>query len=126
LRYCIERNIIVKSLWVNKPDYLNPQILPDSIKQQYILKYKNLIEDYALASADHLVDYNESDPNEIARIIASQADQCIAMLTSPRPADSKKQLMTMVAECRRWDRVYGYDARKLYPEFATILDRYGY
>ena len=126
LQYCIERKIIVKSLWVNKPDYLNPQILPNAIKQEYILNYKKLIADYTLKSADHLVDYNESDPNEIARIIASQADQCINMLTSPRPVDSEEQLKTMVAQCRRWDRVYGYDARKLYPEFATILDCYGY
>jgi hypothetical protein len=28
--------------------------------------------------------------------------------------------------CERWDRVYGYDARKLYPEFQEILDRYDY
>jgi hypothetical protein len=126
LRYCIERNIIVKSLWVDKPEFLNPQILPDTIRQEYILNYKKLIADYNLESADHLVDYNESDPNEIACIIASQADQCINMLSSPRPVDSEQQLKTMVAQCRRWDNVYGYDARKLYPEFTTILNDYGY
>ena len=126
LRYCIERKIIVKSLWVSKPDFLNPNILPATIKQEYILNYKKLIADYNLESADYLVDYNESDPNEITRIIASQADQCINMLTSPSPPDSKEQLKTMVAQCRRWDDVYGYDARRLYPEFTTILNDYGY
>ena len=126
LRYCIERKIIVKSLWVSKPDFLNPNILPATIKQEYILNYKKLIADYNLESADHLVDYNESDPNEITRIIASQADQCINMLTSPSPPDSKEQLKTMVAQCRRWDDIYGYDARRLYPEFTTILNDYGY
>lgn len=126
LQYCIERKIIVKSLWVRNPEFLNPQILPDTIKQEYILNYKKLIADYNLASADHLVDYNESDPNEIACIIASQADQCINMLTSPRPLDSKKLLKTMVAQCRQWDDVYGYNARELYPEFTTILNDYGY
>ena len=126
LRYCIERKIIVKSLWVSKPDFLNPNILPRAIKQEYILNYKKLIADYNLESVNHLVDYNESDPNEIARIIASQADQCINMLTSPRPLDHEEQLKTMVAQCRRWDDVYGYDARRLYPEFTTILNDYGY
>ena len=126
LRYCIERKIIVKSLWVSKPDFLNPNILPATIKQEYILNYKKLIADYNLESADHLVDYNESDPNEITCIIASQADQCINMLTSPSPPDSKEQLKTMVAQCRRWDDIYGYDARRLYPEFTTILNDYGY
>jgi uncharacterized Fe-S cluster-containing radical SAM superfamily protein len=126
LRYCIERKIIVKSLWVTKPDFLNPNILPDAIRQEYILKYKKLIADYNLTSADYLVDYNESDPNEIARIIASQANQCINMLTSPRPADSEEQLRTMVAQCQRWDRIYGYNAKLLYPEFVAILDQHSY
>ncbi len=88
LRYCIERKIIVKSLWVSKPDFLNPVILPDAIRQEYISKDRKLIKDYKLDATDHRVDYNESDPNEIARIIASQADQCITMLTTPGPADS--------------------------------------
>ena len=126
LQYCIERKIIVKSLWVFNPDFLNPQILPKSIKQEYILNYKKLIAGYNLASADHLVDYNESDPNKISCIIASQANQCISMLTSPRPKDSEEQLQAMVRHCERWDRVYGYDARALYPEFKQILDQYGY
>ena len=126
LRYCIEHNIIVKSLWVSKPNFLNPNILPDTIRQEYISNYQKLIADYNLAVLDYHVDYNESDPNEIARIVASQANQCINMLTSPVPADSEEQLKTMVAQCRRWDDVYGYDARKLYPEFSTILNCYGY
>jgi hypothetical protein len=126
LRYCIERKIIVKSLWVSKPDFLNPGILPDAIRQEYISKYRKLIKDYKLDATDHRVDYNESDPNEIVPIIASQADQCIAMLTTPRPADSEQQLKNMVAHCRGWDSIYGYDAGKLYPEFSTILNRYGY
>ena len=126
LRYCLERKIIVKSLWVSKPDFLAPNILPDAIRQEYISKYQKLIKDYKLDATDHLVDYNESDPNEIARIIASQADQCIAMLNTAGPADSEQQLQNMVAQCRRWDSIYGYDAGKLYPEFSTILNRYGY
>ena len=126
LQYCLERKIIVKSLWVNKPEFLNPQILPESIKQQYILNYKKLIDDHNLATVNHLSDYNESDPNEILRIIASQVDQCITMLNSSRPSDSELQLEAMVRHCERWDRVYGYDARVLYPEFCEILEQHDY
>ena len=126
LRYCMERKIIVKSLWVRKPDFLNPNILPDAIRQKYISKYQKLIKDYKLDAIDHLVDYNESDPNEIARIIASQADQCINILSSPQLPDSNRLLKEMVVWCQRWDNLYGYDARALYPEFFEILDRYEY
>jgi hypothetical protein len=48
------------------------------------------------------------------------------MLTAPRPADSEEQLKIMVAQCRRWDNIYGYDAGELYPEFSTILNDHGY
>jgi len=126
LRYCFEHKIIVKSLWVIKPDFLNPNILPDAIKQEYIVNYKKLITDYNLESVNYQTDYNESDPNEITRIIASQANQCIKMLNSSRPHDSEEQLKNMVAWCQRWDRVYGYNARSLYPEFEQILDQHDY
>jgi hypothetical protein len=126
LRYCIERKIIVKSLWVTRPNFLNIQILPDAIKQSYILDYKKLIDDYGLTSTGHLQDYNESDPNQIVRIVAGQVAQCINILNAPRPADSKQQLADMVRHCKRWDKVYGYDARVLYPEFGRILEQHGY
>ena len=79
-----------------------------------------------MSAVEYQTDYNESDPNEIARIIASQANQCINMLNSPEPDNSESLLKDMVAWCQQWDRVYGYDAKELYPEFSTILDRYGY
>jgi uncharacterized Fe-S cluster-containing radical SAM superfamily protein len=126
LRYCLERKIIVKSLWVTRPDFLNIQILPDAIKQSYILDYRKLIDDYDLSSTDHLLDYNESDPNQIVRIVSGQVAQCINILNAPRPANSEQQLALMVRHCERWDRVYGYDARQLYPEFQEILTNNNY
>jgi sulfatase maturation enzyme AslB (radical SAM superfamily) len=126
LRYCLERKIIVKSLWVTRPDFLNTQILPDIVKQSYIQYYKKLIDDHDLTSTDHLQDYNASDPNQIVHIVSNQVAQCINILNAPRPADSEEQLVAMVRHCERWDRVYGYNARELYPEFDSILERHGY
>jgi hypothetical protein len=126
LRYCVERKIIVKSLWVTEPAFLNTQILPVTIKQSYIQDYKKLIDDHGLTSTDHLQDYNESDPNQYMRIISGQIAQCINILNAPRPADSEERLAEMVQHCERWDRVYGYDARVLYPEFDSILEQHGY
>jgi len=126
LRYCLERKIIVKSLWVTQPDFLKPEILPDTIKQSYIQDYKKLINDYDLTSIDHLLDYNESDPNQILHIVSGQVAQCINILNAPQPTDSAEQLAKMVRHCERWDRVYGYNARELYPEFDRILEQHGY
>ena len=126
LRYCLERKIIVKSLLVTRPDFLNTQILPDTIKQSYIQDYRKLIDDYDLSSIDHLQDYNESDPNQIVHIVSDQVAQCIKILNAPRPADSEAQLANLVRHCERWDRVYGYNAQELYPEFDCILEQHGY
>jgi hypothetical protein len=116
---------MVKSLWVTHPTFLNPQILPNSIRSQYVDNYKNLIQEYKL-EGDHLIDYNESDPNQLSRIILSQIDQCLNMLSQDQLPNSDQHLKEMVTQCRRWDDVYGYDARVLYPELTEILNDYGY
>jgi predicted esterase YcpF (UPF0227 family) len=116
---------MVKSLWVTRPTFLNPQVLPNSIRSQYVDNYKNLIQEYKL-EGNHLIDYNESDLNQLSRIILSQIDQCLNMLSQDQLPDSDQHLKDMVAWCQKWDRVYGYDARELYPELTEILDQYGY
>jgi sulfatase maturation enzyme AslB (radical SAM superfamily) len=125
LQYCLEHKIMVKSLWVTRPTFLNPQILPKSIRSQYVNNYKNLIQEYNLKD-DHSIDYNESDPNQLSRIILSQIDQCLNMLSQDQLPDSEQHLKDMVAWCQKWDNVYGYNARELYPELTEILNQYGY
>jgi sulfatase maturation enzyme AslB (radical SAM superfamily) len=125
LQYCLEHKIMVKSLWVTRPAFLNPQILSKSIRNQYVNAYKNLVQEYNLKD-DHLIDYNESDPNQLPRIILSQIDQCLNMLSQEQLPESDRHLKEMVAWCRKWDNVYGYNARELYPELTEILDQYGY
>jgi hypothetical protein len=71
-------------------------------------------------------DYNASDPHNHQLAVKEQALMCLKILETPTPADSDQQLEALVRHCERWDRVYGYDARKLYPEFEQILERYGY
>jgi len=125
LQYCLEHKIMVKSLWVTRPTFLNPQILPKSVRNQYVDNYKNLVQEYDL-KGNHSVDYNESDPNQLPRIILSQIDQCLNMLQQDQLPNSDQHLKEMVAWCQKWDNVYGYNARELYPELTEILDQYGY
>jgi sulfatase maturation enzyme AslB (radical SAM superfamily) len=126
LRYCLDNKIIVKSLNVTRPVFLDPLILPLSVRSQYIDNYKNLIQEYNLTNVDCAVDYNESDVNQLPRIILSEINQCLYLLTKDQMSNSDQHLKDMVAWCRRWDNVYGYDARTLYPELIDILDLHGY
>jgi len=119
LDYALAQGFLVKSLLVNEPQYLDAVILPDEIKLQYLKLYEKFD-----AMAD--VDYNASDPGQLKNNIAQQVNMVTNILKRDRPDNADELLCNMVAHCRRWDTVYGYDARILYPEFETIWNKNGY
>jgi hypothetical protein len=124
LEYALNRQLIVKSNLCYGPRFLAAEILPSSIKKQYQTSYLQLLDKLSNIDAD--VDYNASDPNNYKQVIKEHINMCLSILQSPTPPDSEQQLEALVRHCERWDRVYGYDARTLYPEFGEILDRYDY
>ena len=124
LQYCLDRNLLVKSLLVTKPDFLNAVILPDSVKDQYLESYQQLIDQ--LPDTQVPIDYNTSDPHNTAIIVKEQAHMCMNMLSQPEPNNVGELRQLMVDHCRKWDQVYGYDARALYPELTDIWDQHGY
>lgn len=127
LEFCFNNKLIVKSLIVYRPEYLDIRILPEEVKKDYIKSYHDLMQRLNLVHIDtYSRDYNESDVNQIASIIKNQIDQCINMLTAPRPDDSERKLVDLVSWCRRWDNIYGYDALEIYPELKEIFLEHGY
>jgi pyruvate-formate lyase-activating enzyme len=126
LEYCWQQKIVVKGLLVTNPRYLDVRILPKDAKKIYQTSYLELANRLRLDVDSIPKDYNESDPNMIDKIIRHEIDRALALLATDTPQDSDQQLRQMVSWCRRWDDVYDFDARSLYPEFAAMLDRYGY
>jgi hypothetical protein len=124
LQYALDNQFIVKSNLCFEPRFLSAEILPASIKQLYQSKYQTFLDQLAEIQVD--TDYNASDPNNYRLAIKEQVEMCLAVLQTTTPADSEQQLEAMVRYCERWDSVYGYNARLLYPEFLEILDRYDY
>jgi len=124
LRYALQNKMIIKSNFCYKPRFLSPEILPQPIKLQYQESYIKLLKELEHVSVEG--DYGASDPNNHDRAIKEQAIMCLEMLQTPTPDDSEQELERMVRHCERWDRVYGYNAKTLYPEFGEILDRYDY
>jgi sulfatase maturation enzyme AslB (radical SAM superfamily) len=124
LQYALDHRLVVKSNLCYNPRFLSAEILPAEIKQQYLPQYQDFLtqlQDVSVAS-----DYNASDPNNWRASVKHEAEMCLTILQTPTPADSQEQLAKMVRHCERWDRVYGYDARVLYPEFDRILEQNGY
>lgn len=126
LTYAYRRQLIVKSLLVTNPAYLDVRVLPQPVKDRYLARYERLITDLDLDQGDLGSDYNESNPAEYQRVIKNQIVQCQSVLREPEPTDAEKFRADLVAWCRRWDDIYGYDAREIYPEFKDMLDRHGY
>lgn len=123
IEYAFNKNLNIKSLLVTEPRFLDTEILPTDVKHKYLQMYVPLINKL---DGHSNVDYNAMDPNEIKRNLAQHIETCVTMLSTPAPDDIEQQLKKMVDHCRKWDRVYHYDARELYPELAEVWDRYAY
>jgi sulfatase maturation enzyme AslB (radical SAM superfamily) len=121
LDYCLEHQLIIKSLLVTTPAYLDIKVLPDSVKSQYKDRYQKILEQ--VSEVDINVDYNESDPNNYRQSIKVQVLQVLVMLNQPSDQNLLKELVEI---CRRWDNEFGYDAIELYPELAEVFVQYGY
>jgi len=126
LRYCLEHQLLVKGLIVGKPDFLDARILPTTVKQLYKKRYEDFLIEFDLDKEDATVDYNESDPHQLRRVIKNQAMQCINLLSTDTVQDHKHKLRDMVEHCRKWDTVHGYNALTLYPELADVFIEHGY
>jgi len=124
LQYCLERGLIVKSLLVNDPKFLDAVILPKTVKQQYLENYRGLMDQ--LSNLQVSEDFNTSDPNNCDMIIKKQAQMCMNVLSQTEPNNVNELRQLMVSHCKKWDQVYGYDARILYPEFKEIWNQHGY
>lgn len=126
LRYAYENKLVIKSNLVTRPVYLDARVLPKSVKQQYLHRYEDLERSLSLESVRLDQDYNESDMHEFQRIIANQIQQCKSLLLTDEIESADKLRGDLVQWCRRWDSIYGYDAKKIYPELASMLEQYGY
>jgi organic radical activating enzyme len=124
LKYALQEKLIVKLLLVNDPPFMDAIVLPTGIKQQYKHQYQEILQQ--LSQIDVLSNYNTSDPNNYQLIIKEQAQMCINLLNMPEPSNVDQLHQHLVDHCRKWDKVYDYNACSLYPELMEIWDRYGY
>ena len=122
LKYCLSNRLIIKSLLVTDPIYLDCKLLPNNIKDAYKQPYEEMLLELGEAVD---VDFNESDPNQYKKSIKLQLIQVLNLLNDQKYSNNQLLEQT-VRWCQSWDKVYGFNARELYPEFIEIFDQYGY
>lgn len=123
VEYALNKNLNIKSLLVTSPEFLNPEILPKPVKTKYLQTYTQLADQLRGHSSK---DYNAMNPKQVNKNLAQHVETCMTLLSTDTPADSEQQLKAMVDHCRRWDQIYGFDARTLYPELTEVWDQYAY
>jgi sulfatase maturation enzyme AslB (radical SAM superfamily) len=124
LEYCLEHKLLIKSLIVTSPTWLDANILPDHVKQLYKISYQTLLNKLELV--DTGADYNESDTNNYIHSIVMQAKQAIRILEQNNPTNQQQEWSNLIEHCRKWDSVYKLDGLSLYPELAEIFKKHGY
>jgi hypothetical protein len=124
LQYALDRQLLIKSLLVTTPDFLNVRHLPPQIKQQYSQTFDPILDQ--LTGHTVQLDYNVSDPNNFAVVIKQQALMCKNILASDTLEHSHTAYQQLAAHCQKWDGVYEHNARALYPELTEIWDQHGH
>jgi uncharacterized Fe-S cluster-containing radical SAM superfamily protein len=117
LNFCLEEQLLIKSLLVTNPEYLNAKNIPYDIRKNYVEPYIKLLE--KLPTIDISVDYNESDTNNYLYNIKTQISQILSILHNQSELTNQDQLFEW---CKRWDQVYDFDMLELYPEFREMYD----
>lgn len=120
LEFALQNQLVIKSNQVYRPAFLNVAVLPGAVKQQYLHSYEKFLQQLPVLTQQH---FNTSDPNNYIAVIKTHTEACINMLTAP---DQIELLPQLVAHCGKWDQVYNFNARQLYPEWQDFLDQYGY
>jgi organic radical activating enzyme len=116
LQFCLDNKLLMKASLVLRPKCLRVQILPKEIRQRYKQPYLKFIKELSN------IDFNESAEDNYTQIVSVYAQQAIQLLDD----DELPGIEDFVKHIKRWDLVYNYDAKKLYPELREILDKYGY
>ena len=124
LRYCWENKIIVQSIPLKNPKYLQISVLPKNIKQDLTVKYQQLeaeLEQQSQKESKALV--TGRDANRITAQILRETRAMIQLLQQDEDDQLRYELIKWL---RQWDSVYSLDAMDFYPEYRDFLISYGY
>lgn len=117
LEFCLQEQLLIKSLIVTTPSYLDPKHIPYDVRKNYAEPYIKLLD--KLSEIDISVEYNESDQANYLHSVKTQINQVLALLQEQNNITISQELFEW---CDRWDQVYNFDMLELYPEFGDMRD----
>lgn len=123
LKWSLEQQLVIKSLLVIEPNYLDIRVLPKKVRSLYRPNYEQLLKN--LNDIDLNLNRNESDPNNYKQSIKQQ---CLMVLNLLDQEDipSQNLMPELVGWCSRWDNKFNFNALTLYPELAEEFKLHDY
>jgi sulfatase maturation enzyme AslB (radical SAM superfamily) len=94
LQFALDKQLIIKSLLVINPKFLDVAILPDHVKQVYKKPYLELLDQ--LDNIDVRPDFNASDPHNYAMVVKEHCEMCVNLLSVSQPSNVQSLLDDLV------------------------------
>jgi len=126
IRFAFDNQISIQSIPLFNPEYFAIGILPWEIKKVLI---ENIKEVQSFIIKNNKINFSTiSTGRDISRLdnqLIRECETIINLLTKPveNVEEKRHQLIEWLI---KWDEVYKYDARIIYPEYKTFLESYGY
>ena len=127
IRWAWDSKIAIQGTPLTAPAYLSINVLPISIRQKFIPRFKETIK-YIQETSSSAIN-TISVGRDTSRLNIQLINECNAMinlLSQPEP-DNVTELRAQLSEwLMRWDKEYSLNAFDFYPEYAEFLNEIQY
>jgi len=121
LQWCLDNKVVIDSNMISSPAFFKPTYLTNEIKKKVREKLKKFIT----TDTCKIADINVRDANNIKNCVSMNAKAILNLLDEPAQ-DKEKQMRDMIIYLAKLDKVRNIDVRVNLPEFADIINTYGY
>ena len=126
IRWALQHKLAIVSIPLTEPDYLQICVLPKDLRSKLIPKYQELLAQLNEIATDRIGITSGRNTANIESMLIRHTEAIVNMLSVPEPINSVELHLTLIEWLVRWDREFGLDARKFYPEYNDFLVDNGY
>jgi len=121
LEFALDHRVMIDSNVLYSPDFMALNMLPESIKQEVV----NRLDKFVTHQTRPVEDLNIRNITDIQRSLSIHAKRIIDQINFPcTDADHKWQ--SLVAYCKKMDRVRNLDVTEMVPDLAEHFINWGY
>ena len=124
LLWAWENMLPVQGVPLLTPKYLQIQVLPLALRQQFVDQYQRVKDTIGEPTVSELA--TGRNVSRLAQSLRRECDAMINLLCAPEPNDVEELRQQLATWLQRWDREYGFDAHNYYPEYREFLDAIQY